>query len=68
MEHVVVQIICQIIHGFMRKNVCIRHVYRFKQAFDTVDYNIFLERAEMFGVKEDNLKWFRSYLTNRNRF
>ena len=52
----------------MRKNVCIRHVYRFKQAFDTVDYNVFLERAEMFGVKEDNLKWFRSYLTNRNRF
>ena len=32
------------------KKKCIRHVYRFKQAFDTVDHNVLPDKVEMFGI------------------
>jgi hypothetical protein len=39
-----------------------------KKAFDTVDINILLSKLKRIGVVDNELCWFRSYLSNRSQF
>ena len=36
-----------------------------KKAFDTIDHSILLQRLEYYGIREEELKFFSSYLRNR---
>ena len=38
------------------------------EAFDAVNHNILLEKLKAYGIQSENLKWFRSYLSNRKQF
>ena len=38
------------------------------KAFDTVNHNIVLEKLKAYGIQSENLKWFRSNLSNRKQF
>ena len=38
------------------------------KAFNTVNHNILLEKLKKYGIRSENLKWFRSYLSNRKQF
>ena len=38
------------------------------KAFDTLDYDILLKKMECAGFKKPVIKWFKSYLSNRNFF
>ena len=37
-------------------------------AFDTVNHDILLEKLKACAIQSENLKWFRSYLSNRKQF
>ena len=40
----------------------------FAKAFDSVNHDILLRKMELMGIKNLELKWFESYLTNRLQF
>ena len=40
----------------------------FLKAFDTVNHDISLEKLKAYAIQSGNLKWFRSYLSNRKQF
>ena len=38
------------------------------EAFDFVDHNILIDKLNLYGIKNNSLKWFLSYLSNRKQF
>ena len=38
------------------------------KAFDTIHHAILLKKLENYGIKDTNLAWFRSFLTNRKQY
>ena len=38
------------------------------KAFDTIDHTILLHKLKYYGLKDNELKWFTSYLCNRKQF
>ena len=39
----------------------------FKKAFDLVDHQIFLDKLSVYGIKDEALMWFNTYLTHRKQ-
>jgi hypothetical protein len=38
-----------------------------KKAFDTIDHQIILQKLINYGIDENSLTWFHSYLTDRTQ-
>ena len=38
------------------------------KAFDMVDHKLLLEKLKVYGVKNNSIDWFKSYLVNRHQF
>ena len=39
----------------------------FKKAFDLVDHRILLNKLDIYGIKDETLMWFSTYLSNRRQ-
>ena len=40
----------------------------FRKAFDTVNHEILLTEFEHYGIRDNMLHWFKSYLSNRRQY
>ena len=38
-----------------------------KKAFDTIDQTILIRKLQMYGVNQNGIKFFESFLSNRNQ-
>ena len=67
-EHAILEVIDQVSNTFDNNNFVLGVFINLSKAFDTVDHNILLEILSIYGVKQNNLKWFHSYLYNRKQY
>ena len=51
-----------------KKQVCAALYIDLKAAFDTIDIPIMLSKLEHYGIRNNSLKLFESYLTNRTQY
>ena len=38
------------------------------KAFDTVNHKTLLKKLKLYGIENNNLKWFTSYLSRRKKY
>ena len=67
-EHAILQLVNQITEAFSQGKYTLGIFLDLSKAFDTVNHNILLEKLKAYGIQSENLKWFRSYLSNRKQF
>ena len=67
-EHAILQLTNQILQSFDQDRFTIGVFIDLSKAFDTVDHKILLKKLSFYGVRDNNLKWFSSYLFNRKQF
>ena len=67
-EHAIFQLVNQITEAFSQGKYVLGIFLDLSKAFDTVNHNILLEKLKAYGIQSENLKWFRSYLSNRKQF
>ena len=58
----------QIHESFENDNYTLGVFIDLSKAFDTIDHAISLKKLENYGIKDTNLAWFRSYLTNKKQY
>ena len=67
-EHAILELANQITDAFSQGKYTLGIFIDLPNAFDTVNHNILLEKLKAYGIQSENLKWFRSYLSNRKQF
>ena len=67
-EDTILQLLNQIIDAFSQEEYTLWIFSDLFKAFDTVNHNILLEKLKAYGIQSENLKWCRSYLSNRKQF
>ena len=61
-------IVTKIIDSFENKEYVHCIFLDFAKAFDTVNHKILLQKLEYHGIRGKSLKWFDSYLTDRQQY
>ena len=67
-EHAIAQLTDQIHESFENNNYTLGVFIDLSKAFDTIDHAILLKMLENYGIKDANLAWFKSYLTNGKQY
>ena len=67
-EHAIIQLIDQINSNFKNNEYRFGVFIDLSKAFDTLHHQILLKKLIHYGVKDNNIYWFKSYLTNRKQF
>ena len=64
-EHAILLLVNQITEAFNQGKYTLGIFLDLSKPFDTVNHNILLGKLKAYGIQSENLKWFRSYLSNR---
>ena len=67
-DHAILQLMNQLTDAFSQEKYNLGIFIDLSNAFDTVNHNILLEKLKAYGIQSENLKWCRSYLSNRKQF
>ncbi|XP_065645688.1 uncharacterized protein LOC136076146 [Hydra vulgaris] len=67
-DHAVIDLINYISDGFNNDCYTLGVFIDLSKAFDTVDHDILIEKLELYGVLNNNLLWFKNYLSNRKQY
>ena len=67
-EHAILLLVNQLYQSFDESNFMLEIFIDQSKAFDTVDHKILTKKLELYGIKDCNLRWFESYLSNRKQF
>ena len=67
-EHVILLPVNQLYESFDESKFALGIFINLSKTFDTVDHKILTKKLELYGIKDYNLRWFESYLSNRKQF
>ena len=67
-EHAILLLVNQLYQSFDESKFTLGIFIDLSKAFDTVDHKILTKKLELYGIKDCNLRWFQSYLSNRKQF
>ena len=67
-EHAILLLVNQLYQSFDESKFTLGIFIDLSKAFDTVDHKILTKKLQLYGIKDCNLRWFESYLSNRKQF
>ncbi len=67
-QHAILTLVERVSRAMDNNKIVVGVFLDFKKAFDTVNHNILLHKLEKIGVRGTPLKWFKSYLQERQQF
>ena len=67
-EHAILLLVNQLYQSFDESKFTLGIFIDLNKAFDTVEHKILTKKLELYGIKDCNLRWFESYLSNRRQF
>ena len=67
-EHAILLFVNQLYQSFDESRFTLGIFIDLSKALDTVDHKILTKYIELYGIKGYNLRWFKSYLSNRKQF
>ena len=67
-SHAIVNLVSNIYNSFNENKFTLGVFIDLSKAFDTVNHNILLNKLSLYGIKNNSLKWFSSYLSDRKQY
>ena len=67
-DHAIIELTNQIYNSFNENKFTLGVFIDLSKAFDTVNHDIIITKLKYYGVKNTNIKWFKSYLSSRKQF
>ena len=67
-NHAVISLVEKLYSSLDERNIAVTCFLDLKKAFDTVDHSILISKLYKLGIRGPILKWFKSYLSNRQQF
>ena len=67
-DHALIKLIDSIYDSFNQNKYTLGVFIDLSKAFDTVDHNILIDKLNLYGIKNNRLKCFSSYLSKRKQF
>ena len=67
-SHATVNLVNNIYNSFNENKFTLGVFIDLSKAFDTVNHNILLNKLSLYGIKNNSLKWFSSYLSDRKQY
>ena len=65
-EHAMIDLLYRLEHNKLDKHDTNLVFIDLSKAFDTISFDILLHKLEIYGIQQEELLWFKNYLTNRS--